>query len=313
MIYLEIAGRLGNQMFRYAFARKLQKELQEKDLIINFHRVDREEGTGWEDSLTLFHTQYIADHEGKSVLKCKQMSIRQKMIYLFYRITSFLIRKVTKDEKKFQLRYQKWLSKNGLYWLELGYYPYQYTKNKSSFYYVYGCFECAKYFDDIRLELLEEFTPKKPEGNKNKALYEKIRNTESVCMSIRRGDFVSDPKFQKKYQVCTPEYYYEAVKKMKEKLPNMNLFIFSDEIEWAKENLNFGDIPVFYEDGTDSVDEKLRLMYSCKHFILSNSTFSWWAQYLSRNENKVVISPSRWYADGKQSDLIEENWLKIEV
>lgn len=313
MIYLEIAGRLGNQMFRYAFARKLQKELQEKDLVINFNRVDREEGQGWEDSLKLFKTKYVADHETKSVLKQKEMSLKQKIIYLYYKTACFLIRKIKKDDKQFQLRNQKMLSKNGLYWLELGYYPYSYNKNKNSFYYVYGCFECSKYFDDIRTELLEEFTPKKSEEEKNKQLYEKIRDTESVCISIRRGDFVSNPEFSKKYQVCTPEYYYEAVRKMKEKLPNLNLFVFSDEVDWAKENLDFGDIPIFYEDGTDSVDEKLRLMYNCKHFILSNSTFSWWAQYLSRNEGKIVISPSKWYADGRKSDLIEENWIKVQV
>ena len=100
---------------------------------------------------------------------------------------------------------------------------------------------------------------------------------------------------------------------MKEKIDNPVLFVFSDDIKWAKENIKFEGIQIFYEDGNDTVDEKLRMMYSCKHFIISNSTFSWWAQFLSRNQDKIVIAPSRWYKNDVHSDLINENWIKIEV
>ena len=64
------------------------------------------------------------------------------------------------------------------------------------------------------------------------------------------------------------------------------------------------DMPVY---------ETLRLMYSCKHFILSNSTFSWWGQYLSQNDKKVVISPSRWNNDDFYTPLMDSEWIKIEV
>ena len=58
----------------------------------------------------------------------------------------------------------------------------------------------------------------------------------------------------------------------------------------------------------------MRLMYSCKHFILSNSSFSWWAQYLSKNPDKIVISPSRWHPNpGWTSKLIDKNFVKIEI
>lgn len=55
------------------------------------------------------------------------------------------------------------------------------------------------------------------------------------------------------------------------------------------------------------VYETLRLMYNCKHFILSNSTFSWWGQFLSASKNKLVVSPSRWNNDGYQSQLIQKD------
>ena len=89
-------------------------------------------------------------------------------------------------------------------------------------------------------------------------------------------------------------------------------FCFSDDIEWCKENLNFEGANVVYVSQDMPVYETLRLMYHCKHFILSNSTFSWWGQFLSKNNNKIVVSPSRWNNDGYDSNLINKDWVLID-
>ena len=89
--------------------------------------------------------------------------------------------------------------------------------------------------------------------------------------------------------------------------------MFSDDIQWVKDNIKDLDIEMYYEDGNDTLDEKLRLMYSCKHFIISNSTFSWWAQFLSRNNEKIVISPDRWYKQDISATLINDEWIKIKT
>lgn len=103
-----------------------------------------------------------------------------------------------------------------------------------------------------------------------------------------------------------------AIEKIKCIVENPVFFMFSDDIQWVRENVNTGCL-TYYEDGTDPVWEKLRLMSACKHFIISNSTFSWWVQYLSRNGDKIVISPSRWFNNDYKSPLIDEKWIKIEV
>ena len=88
-------------------------------------------------------------------------------------------------------------------------------------------------------------------------------------------------------------------------------FVFSDDINWCKKKLGFNGDNVIFVSQDMPVYETLRLMYNCKHFILSNSTFSWWGQFLSTSKNKLVVSPSRWNNDGYQSQLIQKDWILI--
>ena len=151
-------------------------------------------------------------------------------------------------------------------------------------------FEAYEYFNDIRNILLDEFTPKYNLLPRNEKLFGEINNSESVCVSIRRGDFLQLDNFN----VCNEQYFITAMKAIRAEIPDCKFFVFSDDIEDVKKNFHF-PFDVTYEKGDDPVWEKLRLMYSCKHFIISNSTFSWWAQYLSRNNNKIVYAPTPWH------------------
>lgn len=178
--------------------------------------------------------------------------------------------------------------------------------------FVSGCFEDPRYFNNIRDKLLREFTPKEAPLAKNSQLYKLIEESNSVCVTIRRGDFVNIDKNKKLHYVCTEDYFYSAMNKIAERIENPSFFIFSDDIEWVRNNMNF-KFNTYYEEGNDPIWEKLRMMYSCKHFIISNSTFSWWAQYLGRYEGKIVISPSKWFNNEFDSQLIDKNWLLIEV
>lgn len=181
-------------------------------------------------------------------------------------------------------------------------------KNK----FVYGRFEDIRYFDKIRNQLLEELQPVAPE---NKYLYDVFKSdAETICISIRRGDYVSNKNLEKTFNICNREYFEKAVNYMKEKIDNPVFIVFSGDIEWCRENINFfRNNKCYYESGKDAVWEKLRLMYMCKHFIISNSTFSWWSQYLSRNENKIVIAPSYCFnnKDGNKYSLMLDLFIKM--
>ena len=151
---------------------------------------------------------------------------------------------------------------------------------------------------------------------KNAIFEECISNSESVCISIRGGNYLN-PKVKKSLFVCDRIYFIEAVKRICSLTNNPKFFIFSDDLKWVKEYIclekEFPNLSFQYEDGTDDVSEKIRLMSMCKHFIISNSTFSWWAQYLGNYNNKIVIAPNKWFTNGNRCGLYMQNWTLLDV
>lgn len=149
------------------------------------------------------------------------------------------------------------------------------------------------YFRGIEQILRQEFTPRHQPLGYNHRLYDIITHSNSVFLGVRRGDFLQDDN-RKTFYVCDLTYYERAIAYIKEKLSNPVFIVFSNDIPWVKTNPRING-NVYYETGRDSVWEIFRLMSHCKHFIISNSTLHWWAQFLSVNTNKIVVAPDRWY------------------
>lgn len=311
MIYKEISGRLGNQMFQYAAVRKIYEENKESGpILLNFN-----EGVYNKDFKNELKEFNILPYKEVSNYTFPFVQNIVKNTWLLFEKTvglySLLFHKNIVFEKyKVENKFHGILEKNGIYLAREGYIPFNNYKSKNK--YIMGYFESSKYFDDIKEILLKEFTPKKKPIKENKELYDFILNGESVCVTIRRGDFVSDPVIKKKHFICNSDYFIDAMKIMKTKVKNPRFVVFSDDIEWCKENIKFPG-KVMYESGKDPIWEKMRLMYSCKHFIISNSTFSWWAQYLSKNNNKIVIAPNKWRNEGLYKDIYMDEWLLYDV
>ena len=179
------------------------------------------------------------------------------------------------------------------------------SKNKNIIF--YGRYEDKSFYENKKEKIMKMYTPKKEILDKNKKLYDIIKKSESVCVTIRRGDFLNS-EFKKNYYICTPQYFEEAIEKMNKLVNNPQYIVFSDDMEWCKNNMKFPEGTLF-ETKNNPIWEKIRLMYSCKHFIISNSTFSWWAQYLCRNKNKKVIAPNKWN-NFEYADLIyDDSWI----
>ena len=324
MIHVHMDGRLGNQFFRYAFARKLQaappppKSISPADrkIILTFKAGQQElSDDWWGNQLQFFklnpNVEFRYENEPNAVAWYKRnLSLLQQIQVAPYLIIRDKIKSWT-IRTKFQKLFVPYFSKRGIYIQSDGYIPEKATKRRNII--VNGYYEAPEYFDDIKEILLDEFTPKQPLLPENQELFNRIHQTESVCVSVRRGDFLA-PQHIRHFYVCTSEYYFKALDEIRNRIKNPVFFFFSDDIQWCKET--FSDLPeeTHFEAGTDPVWEKIRLMSACKHFVIANSTFSWWAQYLSKNQNKVVVSPNR-FNNRKdfQSPLIRPEFVTVDV
>ena len=150
-----------------------------------------------------------------------------------------------------------------------------------------------EYFKDIEDIIRAEFSLKTPLNKANATLKKRILATQdSVFLHIRRGDYLNSD-----FKLLDGKHYSNAINHIKSKLAKPYIFIFSNDILWCereflatlsdecKEGVEFEFVK---NNGEDNAVQEMELMRSCKHAIIANSTFSWWASYLIDNPNKIV-------------------------
>lgn len=294
MIYVDVKGNLGNQMFEYACARALQEKTGQT-ICLN----------------TCFLNQYKPEYKLSLQDLCLNDNVvieTEKRLPWYVNTYEGIVRAL---KGAFPKMYFDVMKQFGIYiWMKESFIVLPQKKHKD--YYMVGYWQSTKYFEDIDTVIRKEFMPKYPLKAENQDLYDIIKNTESVCITIRRGDYVTNEKYKKEFFICDNDYFLKGVEKIKSEITDATIIVFSDDIVWVKDNVPF-EGRVYYESGNDPVWEKIRLMSACKHFVISNSTFSWWVQHLSSNPNKIVYAPSKWFPNGRKCDIYEENWRYIDV
>lgn len=170
---------------------------------------------------------------------------------------------------------------------------------------IHGYFQSEKYFFNHRNKIIEAFLPSEEELTSVSSFLRQIQtNKKIVSLHIRRGDYL---RLSHHHFIQSIDYYIEAMSKFK----NCIFFIISDDIEWARQNLNGNNI--FYSSFNNEIDD-FYSMICCDHNIISNSTFSWWGAYLNQKNDKIVIAPKQWYQEDIEiniSDLIPAEWIII--
>ena len=179
--------------------------------------------------------------------------------------------------------------------------------------YLDGYWQSYKFFDNLKSQLRQEFLPK--EGLSENAILdiESVKNKNSVCVGLRLGDYSKESK----YYIPTKSYYKKAIEYLLEKVDNPVFIVFSDEIEKAKVFFDFlGDFPncqfIFRTSSLHNYEE-LWVMTACKHAIIPNSTFHWWAAWLKDDPNSIIVAPPRWFNKDDNIDLIPQSWIRIEI
>ena len=179
--------------------------------------------------------------------------------------------------------------------------------------YLNGNWQNENYFKDISGIIKKEFTLKNGFGKNTKEVFEKIKGHESVSLHIRRGDYILNEKTNKYHGTCSLEYYQKAMNIISQKVTAPHFFVFSDDIDWAKENLKTHFPITFVSDEKIPDFEELMLMKECKHNIIANSSFSWWGAWLNDNPEKIVIAPKTWFLaeERKNDNPCPDAWIKI--
>ena len=303
-IHVYLTGRLGNQLFQYAFARKLQKQYG-GNIICNIYELEHR-------SEKMKHIPYKFAYDMSNYKLDENVQLEDVKLPWYADFYNPIIRVVKKIAPKV---YFKIMSRKGyLMWQRNDYIDIpQMSGDRIT---INGWWQDFRFFHDVERELSDEIVPITDCLEKNRDMYETAQNTESVCLSIRGGNYLA-AKVKELLFVCDRQYFYDAIVAAGERINNPVFLVFSDDLDWVKEYIRleerFPDYKFLYETGTDSVEEKLRMMTMCKHFIISNSSFSWWAQYLAKNKNKVVIAPDAWFTNGKKSGLYMDTWKLVSV
>ena len=179
--------------------------------------------------------------------------------------------------------------------------------------YLIGYWQSERYFaavaDTIRREVRVNAAP---EG-RNARLLDDIAGCDAVALHVRRGDYVSNPAATAYHGLCGLEYYNAAIRRLSGKVSRPHCFVFSDDLDWVRANLDPGHPTTWVGHNADTPWEDLRLMAACRHFIVANSSFSWWGARLGEWPGKEVIAPARWFqADhGGEGEIVPSEWLRM--
>jgi len=297
-IIIKLAGGLGNQMFQYAFGRNLAIKRNFSLYLDPFglqnYATPREYGLRrFNISANLLEKEFVPNIMSRII---KKINEKKKILSLdfLYRWFPNLIWQIEKEKN---LSYSK---------------SYQYIYSNCVF---EGFWQNQNYFSEIKDTLMIDFSLSGNLSLKNLQYFQEINKTEdSVAIHIRRGDYINNKANLSVYSYCGKKYYYAGVTLMSQQVKSPHLFIFSDDILWAKKNLRF-DLPSEYIEGEcqDQDIEELILMTNCKHHIIANSSFSWWGTWLCKNPDKIVIAPKSWFVDERMNSEFElpHEWIKI--
>lgn len=179
--------------------------------------------------------------------------------------------------------------------------------------YLSGVWQSEKYFKNIEIVIKKGFTLKNKPTSETKDWIKKASECNSVSIHIRRGDYVGAQKTNQLHGSCSVEYYNQAVDLICKKVDDPIFFIFSDDIDWVKDNFKIHCPVVHVSDKMIPDYEELIIMSNCKHNIIANSSFSWWGAWLNENKDKIVIAPKKWFnvKNINTDDLIPKSWLAI--
>ena len=304
---LYLHGGMGNQKFEYAAARAYQLRFApDKKLVLNIGRmkgmIGRIGGTPRD-------------------FEIGRLSIANRKVLPRWRTLlcdiAFMMRRIPRNLREKRLDKRLPQQKVGIFRGNSIYGFTELEESKRVGIFFKGYFQNFRYFSGIEEELRSEFAAAGEPSAENAAILQDIQQSESVCVHIRRGDYLN-PEWSF-LNICNEQYYRDAMKMIAERVAHPVFYVFSnaaEEVEWIRENYHLGDYDIRYMTQGNCVTKDYRLMCACRHFVISNSTLSWWVQFMGTAPDKIVAAPPCWHLRGNDNAtdaLYMENWNLISV
>lgn len=296
---VKIVDGLGNQMFEYAWARTMQL-LYGGDIILDAHSFKK-------NKLRALSLQHFVLNKNVRIATTVKDKFIVYMMGAYKKIVDklFSLNNLSTYKIKANLGIYEQIS-NMMYDSQI--------KPRLKYNYIEGSWMSEQWFKCVKEVIKQDYVIKNPPKQENIALIKEMQSCNSVCIHVRLGDYLLEP-YNSMSRVCGNEYYNEAIRLIKERVDNPVFYLFTNrpvDFDYLKNKYKFNAEIKFMNLGNSDIED-LRLMCSCKHQIMSNSTFSWWAQYLNPNPDKIIIAPcmhnkhSRW----NLQCLFLDNWILV--
>jgi Glycosyl transferase family 11 len=306
LIVRQLSG-LGNQLFQYAAGRYYTRQLKGAEVSLAYDPPHKALSHGHPRPFLLSHLAIEAP--------CRELtSAERRMLFLNAHLTNSRrlkpLRPIVAAALQRSLRIQLLTeTREQLYRFQAAL-PFD---ERSNTIYLLGYWQVHQIADATSTDLRREFSFREPPAAKNLEMYRRIKNTEnSVAVHIRRADYT----LAVEGNVALPmTYYSSAIAQLTQSLQNPAFFIFSDDIDFARQNVR-ADLSAVFVDHNDSsaAHEDLRLMSACRHHIIANSSFSWWGAWLGSAADKIVIAPRNWMVGRRPcyDDLFPSAWRLLD-
>ena len=295
---VRVKGGLGNQMFQYAFGKNLEiiHGIPVYYDLSSYLNPKLNDGGVYRE----FGLKFLNTTLNEATLNNKKENLRNGI----YRILPVKYKKKSIFEFKIPIVMEP----------RFNFSPKIMALNKLGSYFD-GYWQSPLYFLEVRNTIKSDLTSSTKLSDYSLELQNRIINSGGICLNVRRGDFASNINSSNFHGLLGEDYYLKAWQKLKALEGFESVFIFSDDPEWCKTKLKItGKVEVVTHDHAGPhFTHYLELMKSCAGFILPNSTFGWWAAWLSEVEPNKIVAPRNWFKDSKidTSDLIPGQWLRV--
>ena len=277
LMVVRMCGGMGNLLFQYAFAQKLQHLYPEIPLKMDL---------SWYYSENMFLMSF-------------------QVPWIFERLFHQKLRIASKEEVL--------IAKTRNYYAEKETSQFDAEALAQGSGYYSGYWQTGRYFDDIDdivrnpLRHINEYAV----SYRQKKLLEQIRNSESVALWVRRGDYIASEENRKMFgDICTEDYYQRAIEYIRSKYADPEFFVFSNDEDYIKEKYKDMNVIIYESDSQEIKEFNIFLISQCKHIIGANSSMSWWASWIHGKDGTVIV-PERWNNEYQCPDVYEDNWVKF--